>query len=441
MKPYIIGTTAVIVIALALSFLLPEKPAPREVSIEIPLNDSGLAVDDADFAFYDDESFGEDDADLYADEEVLEASVPEHWYVHEIQSGDTLSAIFSTLEIDRGLLHRIVSADSTEKSLSRLRPGQKIIFRFNPESNQLEQLEHQISQLKTALFTVADDGIAYDLNERDIEVRIETAYGRITSSLFADGLNAGLTDKVIIDMANLFTFDIDFARQIQPNDQFAVIYEARYLDGERIGSGDILAAEFVNNGESLRAVRFENEGFADYYDHNGRSRKKAFIRTPLNFTRISSGFTNSRFHPVLKTWRSHRGVDYAAPTGTPVWATGNGVVKTIERQRGYGKVVFLQHGDEYVTVYAHLSAFKSGLKRGDRVKQGDIIGYVGQTGLATGPHLHYEFRIKGNHVDPLSYKLPAADPIKGSQLTAFQQHAEPLLKQLDMLRDPTVASN
>jgi murein DD-endopeptidase MepM/ murein hydrolase activator NlpD len=440
MKSYIVGTTAVIVIALALSFLLPDKPAPREVTIDIPLTETSLTDEELDFVMPDSDEFLADE-DWSVVEESDTAALPAHWHQHQIASGDTLSAIFSELEIDRNLLYQLVNADTQEKSLSRLRPGQTLIFRFSPQDNRLEQLEHQISQLKTALFTIADDGISHDLQERDIETRIEMAYGKITASLFLDGLNAGLTDKVIIDMANLFTFDIDFARQIQPNDHFAVIYEARYLDGERIGSGDILAAEFINNGESLRAVRFENEGFADYYDHNGRSRKKAFIRTPLNFTRISSGFTNSRFHPVLKTWRSHRGVDYAAPTGTPVWATGNGVVKSVERQRGYGKVVFLQHGDEFVTVYAHLNAFKSGLKRGDRVKQGDVIGYVGQTGLATGPHLHYEFRIKGEHVDPLSYKLPAADPIKGNQLMVFQQHAEPLLQQLDLLREPTVASN
>jgi murein DD-endopeptidase MepM/ murein hydrolase activator NlpD len=242
-----------------------------------------------------------------------------------------------------------------------------------------------------------------------------------------------------MNMARLFNFDIDFGSELQKGDYFGVIYEAEYVDGERIGTGNILAAEFVNNKKQYRVVRYEDKnGNVDYLDEEGRSRRKKFIRTPLNFTRISSKFTNKRWHPVLKRWRSHKGVDYAAPTGTPVWATGDGKVHIIGRQRGYGKVIYIKHG-KYVTVYGHLNGFKRGLKKGDRVKQGEVIGYVGQTGLATGPHLHYEFRIHGKHVNPLSAKLPVQDPIDKSKMQHFLATAKPLFKSLDLLKGQDIA--
>lgn len=358
--------------------------------------------------------------------------------VHQVKSGDTLLSIFDTLAISQENYHRLIASKDISKGLSRLRPGQMLYFHFD-EKRELTQITHESNAIQSDNYHFGEEGIALESVEKAIETRTETAQGSIRSSLFADGQNAGMSVKLIMNMAKLFNYDIDFGSELKEGDYFAVIYEAEFVDGERIGTGNILAAEFVNNKKQYRVVRYEDDyGNIDYFDEEGRSRKKKFIRTPLNFTRISSRFTRKRWHPVLKRWRSHKGVDYAAPTGTPVWATGDGVVHVIGRQRGYGKVIYIKHG-QFITVYGHLNGFKRGLKKGDRVKQGQVIGYVGQTGLATGPHLHYEFRIKGKHVNPLSAKLPVADPLNKTQKKRFLATAEPLFKALDLLKGRDVA--
>ena len=360
--------------------------------------------------------------------------------VHQVKSGDTLLAIFNTLEIDSQNYNRLIASKDVSKGLSRLRPGQMLYF-YLDENRNLTRLVHESDSIRSDNYTFTDKLIILDTVSKQIEKRTETVQGKIQNSLFVDGQNAGMSGKLIMNMARLFNFDIDFGSELQKGDYFGVIYEAEYVDGERIGTGEILAAEFINNNKQYRVVRYEDQnGNIDYLDEEGRSRRKKFIRTPLNFTRISSKFTNKRWHPVLKRWRSHKGVDYAAPTGTPVWATGDGKVHIIGRQRGYGKVIYIKHG-KYVTVYGHLNGFKRGLKKGDRVKQGQVIGYVGQTGLATGPHLHYEFRIHGKHVNPLSAKLPVQDPIDKSKMKHFLATAKPLFKSLDLLKGQDVAMN
>jgi len=360
--------------------------------------------------------------------------------VHQVKSGDTLLSIFNALEIDSQHYNRLIASKDVSKGLSRLKPGQMLYF-YLDGNRELTKLVHESDSIRSDNYTFTDKLIMLDSVSKQIEKRTETVQGKIRSSLFVDGQNAGMSGKLIMNMARLFNFDIDFGSELQKGDYFGVIYEAEYVDGERIGTGDILAAEFINNNKQYRVVRYEDQnGNIDYLDEEGRSRRKMFIRTPLNFTRISSKFTNKRWHPVLKRWRSHKGVDYAAPTGTPVWATGDGQVHIIGRQRGYGKVVYIKHG-KYVTVYGHLNGFKRGLKKGDRVKQGQVIGYVGQTGLATGPHLHYEFRIHGKHVNPLSAKLPVQDPIDKSKMKHFLATAQPLFKSLDLLKGQDVAMN
>jgi murein DD-endopeptidase MepM/ murein hydrolase activator NlpD len=360
--------------------------------------------------------------------------------VHQVKSGDTLLAIFNALEIDQRHYKRLIASKDVSRGLSRLKPGQMLYFYLDQNRN-LTNLVHESDSIRSDNYTFTDKLIMLDSVSKQIEKRTETVQGKIQSSLFVDGQNAGMSGKLIMNMARLFNFDIDFGSELQKGDYFGVIYEAEYVDGERIGTGDILAAEFINNNKQYRVVRYEDQnGNVDYLDEEGRSRRKKFIRTPLNFTRISSKFTNKRWHPVLKRWRSHKGVDYAAPTGTPVWATGDGKVHIIGRQRGYGKVIYIKHG-KYVTVYGHLNGFKRGLKKGDRVKQGQVIGYVGQTGLATGPHLHYEFRIHGKHVNPLSAKLPVQDPIDKSKMKHFLATAKPLFKSLDLLKGQDVAMN
>lgn len=358
--------------------------------------------------------------------------------VRQVKSGDTLLAIFNALGIDSQDYKRLIASKDVSKGLSRLRPGQMLYFYFD-ENRALTRLTHESDAIRSDNYSFTDERIMLESLSKQIEKRTETAQGKIQSSLFVDGQNAGMSGKLIMNMARLFNFDIDFGSELQKGDYFGVIYEAEYVDGERIGTGNILAAEFVNNKKQYRVVRYEDKnGNVDYLDEEGRSRRKKFIRTPLNFTRISSKFTRKRWHPVLKRWRSHKGVDYAAPTGTPVWATGDGKVHIIGRQRGYGKVIYVKHG-KYVTVYGHLNGFKRGLKKGDRVKQGQVIGYVGQTGLATGPHLHYEFRIHGKHVNPLSAKLPVQDPIDKSRMNHFLATAKPLFKSLDLLKGQDIA--
>ncbi|MGD8235687.1 MAG: peptidoglycan DD-metalloendopeptidase family protein [Chromatiales bacterium] len=360
--------------------------------------------------------------------------------VHQVKSGDTLLSIFNALEIDPQHYKRLIVSKDVSSGLSRLKPGQMLYFYLDGDRN-LTKLVHESDSIRSDNYTFTDKLIMLDSVSKQIEKRTETVQGKIQSSLFVDGQNAGMSGKLIMNMARLFNFDIDFGSELQKGDYFGVIYEAEYVDGERIGTGDILAAEFINNNKQYRVVRYEDQnGNVDYLDEEGRSRRKMFIRTPLNFTRISSKFTNKRWHPVLKRWRSHKGVDYAAPTGTPVWATGDGKIHIIGRQSGYGKVIYIKHG-KYVTVYGHLNGFKRGLKKGDHVKQGQVIGYVGQTGLATGPHLHYEFRIHGKHVNPLSAKLPVQDPIDRSKMKHFLATAKPLFKSLDLLKGQDVAMN
>ncbi|MGD8678601.1 MAG: peptidoglycan DD-metalloendopeptidase family protein, partial [Chromatiales bacterium] len=294
--------------------------------------------------------------------------------VHQVKSGDTLLSIFNALEIDPQHYKRLIVSKDVSSGLSRLKPGQMLYFYLDGDRN-LTKLVHESDSIRSDNYTFTDKLIMLDSVSKQIEKRTETVQGKIQSSLFVDGQNAGMSGKLIMNMARLFNFDIDFGSELQKGDYFGVIYEAEYVDGERIGTGDILAAEFINNNKQYRVVRYEDQnGNVDYLDEEGRSRRKMFIRTPLNFTRISSKFTNKRWHPVLKRWRSHKGVDYAAPTGTPVWATGDGKIHIIGRQSGYGKVIYIKHG-KYVTVYGHLNGFKRGLKKGDHVKQGQVIGY------------------------------------------------------------------
>jgi murein DD-endopeptidase MepM/ murein hydrolase activator NlpD len=245
-----------------------------------------------------------------------------------------------------------------------------------------------------------------------------------------------------MELANIFGWDIDFALDIRKGDRFTVLYEEMYVDGEDIGNGTILAAEFVNQGKRYHAVRYTDAGGkTDYYSLDGKSMRKAFLRTPVEFSRISSGFSLGRKHPILNKIRAHKGVDYAAATGTPIKVTGDGKIIFRGKKGGYGNTIIVQHGSKYSTLYAHMSKYRSGLTTGSRVKQGQIIGYIGSSGLATGPHLHYEFRVNDVHRDPLRVKLPGAEPLASKYREDFNKKAEALLAQLDLVRDVQLASN
>jgi len=235
-------------------------------------------------------------------------------------------------------------------------------------------------------------------------------------------------------MADIFGYDIDFAQDLREGDRFAVVYEEIWRDGEKLRDGDILAASFNNQGRDHTALRFQRgDGSVEYFGGDGRSLRKAFLRTPVEFTRISSGFSVARMHPILGTMRAHRGVDYAAPSGTPIRASGDGRITARGWQSGYGNVVQIDHGNHVSTVYGHMSRFGTGIANGTRVRQGQVIGYVGMTGLATGPHLHYEFRVNGAHRDPLRFVMPPAPPLSGTELAQFRTHSAPLLSELSLL--------
>jgi murein DD-endopeptidase MepM/ murein hydrolase activator NlpD len=264
--------------------------------------------------------------------------------------------------------------------------------------------------------------------------------GEISSTLYAATDAAGLPDPVANQMADIFGGDVDFHRDLRKGDKFTVVYEVNYNNGEPVRSGRILAAEFSNQGHAYRAVYFQTSGTTgDYYTPDGKSMHKAFLRSPLEFSRISSGFSLSRFHPILNKWRSHKGVDYAAPMGAKVKVTSDGVVALVGQQNGYGNVIMINHSGRYSTVYGHLSRFAPGLHRGQHVSQGEIIGFVGMTGLATGPHLHYEFRVDGTQRDPLRVALPDGSPISEAQKSAFLESTREMNDRLAMLRNTRLA--
>jgi len=353
--------------------------------------------------------------------------------VHRVHCGETLAAIFKKYGLSPSVVHQVLHSGKPAKALSRIRPGQELRFELGPDG-QLQHLTFTRSPIERLVVAQADTGYRVRLDKKKVEHRIASVAGTIQSSLFVDGQKAGLTDSQIMELAEIFGWDIDFALEIRAGDQFRVVFDEQLVDGKKYANGPILAAEFVNRGKTYTAFRFEHDGEVGYYDAQGHSKRRAFIRTPIRFARISSRFTRKRWHPVLKKWRSHKGVDYAAPKGTPVKATGDGKVVFRGWKRGYGRVIVIQHGSKYQTVYAHMSRFRRSVRAGSPVRQGQVIGYVGQSGLATGPHLHYEFRVNGRHRNPLTVKLPRSLSLPRRQLAAFKQQTAPLAQQLASLR-------
>ena len=363
------------------------------------------------------------------------------WQEIEVKKGDTLAGIFSRLGLSPQQLHALMSQGGAVNNLKKIFPGQILRISSSAEHG-LVKLLYPIDKLSTLEITRNDDSFEVSTKHRTPETRIKHASGEIDSSLFLAAGRAGLSDSLTMELAGVFGWDIDFALDIRKGDQFTLLYEDKYLDGEFIGHGDILAAEFVNNGRRYQAVRYTDAGGkTDFYSLDGRSMRKAFLRTPVEIARISSGFNLKRKHPILNKIRAHKGVDYAAPRGTPIKATGNGKIVHRGKKGGYGKTIVIKHGTKYSTLYAHLSNYRKGQKVGSRVQQGDIIGYLGSTGLATGPHLHYEFRIDGVHRNPLRVKLPGAEPLKDKYRDDFNAKAEALLAQMDLVRSIQVASN
>lgn len=365
-----------------------------------------------------------------------------NWQQITVKSGDNLSLIFPRVGLTARDVYNVAQLGDDIKPLLNLRPGQIMRFGFSSEqaSTSLQKLQLELSPIQTLEVTATADGYQATLLSREIEIRQAHASGTIESSLFEAGIEAGLSDSMVMELAYIFGWDIDFALDLRQGDTFKLLFEQEYLDGDKIADGVILAAEFTNRGQSYRAIRYTDDaGLSRYYSPEGDSMRKTFSRSPVHFSRISSRFNPNRKHPVLNTNRPHKGVDYAAATGTPILATGDGKVEFVGRKGGYGRTVILTHGGKYTTLYAHMSSYKKGMKRGKRVQQGDTIGYIGSSGLATGPHLHYEFRINGVHRNPLTVNLPKAEPLPKKYQSDFKDQAQPLLAQLDSLNSAILA--
>jgi murein DD-endopeptidase MepM/ murein hydrolase activator NlpD len=371
--------------------------------------------------------------------DVSKAGVPV-WRTTRVQPGDTLASIFNQMGISTQEMHSIIDGNSEAKSLQSLRPGQEFAFRLDSQG-QLDQMKYQASVYESIIVRREADGFSTQHIVRNPEIQTAQAHAVIQNSLFVDGKEAGMSTQTVTQLANLFGWDIDLF-QIQDGDSFSVIYEEKMLDGKKVEDGDILAASFTNNGKTYNAVRYTNkDGTTDYYSPEGLTMRKEFLRTPVDFVRISSYFSNARKHPVLNTIRAHKGVDYAAPQGTPIRAAGKGTIVFAGKKNGYGNVVEIKHNGTYSTLYAHMKGFAQGIKVGSSVNQGQTIGYVGMTGLATGPHLHYEFHVNGQYVNPLAAKLPMADPIAANEKSRFTAATQALVAQLKTYHSQKVALN
>lgn len=358
------------------------------------------------------------------------------WQSEEIRKDDTLGALLDRLNIQNAEAINFLRQSPDASALaSKLRPGRPILAKTTKDGKLLE-LQYQYDA--TSALEVKLEGGDYAAKQTELaqEKRTELKSAEIRSSLFAATDAAGIPDAIAMQLVQIFSSDIDFHLDLREGDRFMVIYESGYSNGEMTTPGQILAAEFVNQGKTYSALLYrDGNGRSDYFTSDGKALHKAFLRSPLEFSRISSGFTLARFHPVLNRWRAHKGVDYAAPIGTRIKATADGTVLFAGQQSGYGNVIMLQHAAGVTTVYAHLSRFASGLRKGQRISQGDIIGHVGMSGLASGPHLHYEFRVHGQHRDPLKVALPNTARISNINQAAFKQQTTPLLEQLSLLRN------
>ncbi|MCY7294505.1 peptidoglycan DD-metalloendopeptidase family protein [Alteromonas sp. a30] len=368
-------------------------------------------------------------------EEQLEDTTKQDWQSYIVRSGDNLAKIFAKAGLSPRDVHHVSRAGKDAKKLLKMMPGETIQILLD-DDEQFQALRYPFSKTKTLVIEHNSDLYASHIEEKAISKRLDFATGDIKSSFWNAGVKAGLTDNQIMSLANIFGWDIDFALDIRDGDYFNVIFEENFVEGEFAGYGDIVAAEFTNQGETFTAIRYKD---GNYYTPEGRSMRKSFLRAPVNFKYISSSFKPRRFHPVLKRWKQHRGIDYAANTGTPVVAAGDGRVIKATYDKYNGHHVFIQHGEKYVTKYLHFSKRK--VRKGDWVKQGQTIGLVGRTGLASGPHLHYEFLVNGVHQNPRTVSLPKATPIASKERDEFLALASNYQTQLEKNRRIMLAMN
>ncbi|MYM63261.1 peptidoglycan DD-metalloendopeptidase family protein [Pseudomaricurvus sp. HS19] len=375
-------------------------------------------------------------------EPVTEDIVPPiSWHKEEVRSGDSLSLIFQRAGLSDRALWEFMSGNPESSILKRIHPGHEL--QFHIADGQLQGLQYRRNRLESELFTRADaTHFNHETKIRQPDVHRAYRQASIDDSLFLAGQRAGMDADLIMELANIFGWDIDFGLDIRKGDQFMVLYEEQFLDGEKIGNGAVLAAEFINQNHRFRAVRYEDpRGQVHYFTPDGKSMRKAFLRAPLDFRRISSNFNPKRLHPVFKTVKPHRGTDYAASRGTPVWAAGDGKVIASSFTKANGNYVVIQHGNNIQTKYLHLH--KRTVKNGQRVKQRQQIGTVGNTGYSTAPHLHYEFLLNGVHRNPRTIldKLPKAQSVPDSEMEYFRNQTQPILASLDQHREQTLLAS
>ena len=371
-----------------------------------------------------------------------EDAAPQTYISEEkVRPGDTLAALLTRLGVDDDRAAAFIKSDKTAHEVMQLKPG-KLVQAQVDEEGQLKWLSAMVGdarngndQLKNVVILRKDDGFKAVEAAANLERRLEMHTGAIKSSLFAATDAAQIPDSVASQIVDMFSTDIDFASDLQRGDHFEVVYETFWQNGVFVRAGRVLAGSFANDGSVYQSVWYEEPGSAQggsYYNLQGQSLKKAFLKSPIAFTRISSGFS-MRMHPILGVWKQHKGVDFAAATGTPIHAAGDGVVDFQGQQNGYGNMVVLKHWSNYSTAYGHMSRFAPGIHKGSRVSQGDVIGYVGMTGWATGPHLHYEFRINNEPRDPLSVSIPNAQPLAPNQMPRFKLVADDMKHRFDLL--------
>ncbi len=431
---FYIATVLTLIVALLVILPASEKPATsaentnRPISVAVEKPSSAGSSDLSEYVINSGESLGISDIAI--------------WKNVEVESGDNLSAIFTKVGLSDQDLYRVLNSSDEAKILNRIYPGYQLDFMI-PDQGSLEALRVFKSPLEGFVFTRNEDSFIVEPILKEPVVQEIFKVGTIHDSLFMAGQREQIPAVTIMEMANIFGGVIDFILDPRPGEEFSILYEERYLDGKFIGNGEILASQFINQGKRYMAIRYVNtDGTVGYYSPEGESMRKPFLRNPLDVFRISSNFNPNRRHPILNTIRAHKGTDYAAPTGTPIRATSDGKITRASRNGSFGNMVVIQHRGSFETKYAHLSKYGPGIKRGVDVRQGDIIGYVGATGGATGPHLHYEFLVNGVHQNPRTIldNLPQTVSIEPEEKDRFRSEIADLLQQFSILNDSRLTS-
>ena len=364
----------------------------------------------------------------------LDAPTQGYWREERVERGDTVGRLLARMGVDDPDAVDFLRKDAIARRLYQLTPGKPLRLETDADGRLLA-LRFIASGGELLSVQRNGDALSATLGPAPTEVQWKMASGEIRSSLFAAADAADLPDPITRQLADVFAADIDFHHDLRRGDRFSLVYEVRYVDGEPIGVGRIIAAEFVNDGTPHRAFLWRGQdGSESYFAEDGTALRKTFLRSPMEFSRVTSGFTSARFHPIMQDWRAHKGTDYAAPLGTPVRATADGKVLFAGVQNGYGNVIHIQHDGVYSTLYAHLSAFAPDVHTGAPIHQGDVIGFVGQTGWATGPHLHYEFRVNNEQVNPETLALPHGNALTAEERDMFMRRISPAVSQLAVAR-------